>query len=48
MRSDIKHIGIGLLVGGGVAAIAITGFFFAGFLQLGSSSAPDSETVIPS
>jgi beta-lactamase class A len=48
MRSDIKYIGIGLLVGGGVAAIAITGLFFSGFLELGSSSVRDSEIVMPS
>ena len=48
MRSNIKHIGIGLLIGGGVAAIAITGLFFAGFLQLGSSGVPNSKIVIPS
>jgi beta-lactamase class A len=44
MRSDIKHIGIGLLIGGGVATITAAGLFFAGFLQLGSSH---SEIVTP-
>ena len=48
MRSDIKYIGIGLLVGGGVAAFAITGLFLAGFLQPGLSSVPDFEIITPS
>jgi beta-lactamase class A len=45
MCSDIKYIGIGLFVGGGVAAIVITVLFFAGFFHMGSSSVPDSGIV---
>lgn len=43
MHSDIKYIGIGLLIGGGIAACAITGAFFAGFLPQELPPVPNSE-----
>jgi hypothetical protein len=45
MHPDIKYLGIGLLIGIGIAAIAITGIFFAGFLPTGLSPLPDSESA---
>ncbi len=48
MRSDIKYIGTGLLIGSVAAVLAITGLFMTGVLQPGASRVPVTETVIPS
>ena len=47
MRSDIKYIGTGLLIGSIVAVLAITCLFMTGLLQPGASSVQIPETVIP-
>ena len=41
MRSDIKYLGTGLLIGIGVTGLAIAGFIFIGILPPLSSPAPD-------
>lgn len=45
MHPDIKYLGMGLLIGIGIAAITLTGIFLSGFLSLGLAPAPNSEGV---
>jgi hypothetical protein len=55
MNPDIKYLGTGLLIGIGIAAIAITGILLSGFIPLGilavsnseSTALPEQSTSIP-
>jgi beta-lactamase class A len=47
MRSDIKYIGVGSFIGGGLAAIVILGLFLTGHIETGTPPTSTSEIIVP-